>query len=478
MSTGKVIKNSMIYSIVSILQKAVGFFLLPVYTVYLTTNDYGIVAMITTLVSFVSIFTTLSLNGAATYFTYEKPEDKLYIKKLWGTILTVIIINSMIICILLIFFHVITVDKVMKGIVFYPYILTGIATVTFSSVYLLYQTYLQTIQDGKKYGMNNILFFGTNITLTLLTVIVFKMGAIGVITASLITNVIFAIYALFDFYTKIEIGINIEILKKSLKYSLPLLPHSLSGWIMTMIDRILLNSIQSTASVGLYNIGFQFGNLMNIITGAITQAYSPWLFENLKKREGLENIRKFTQYGIIFYSIIGLIIAMLSKEIISFMVSYDFKDSWRVVPILVFSNVFTGYYYFFVGVLFEKDTKLVPLVTFIGGITTVGFNYMLIPRYSYIGAAVSNLFSSFVVMLVTYFIAIKIKNLNIPIFKFLGITGICGLIASTSYLFDNKNTIIILSIKLTIIILVLICFIYKYRSEIFLVLDRYKKRGK
>ena len=70
MAIPRILRNSGLYSFVSFLQKGAAFFLLPVYTAYLTPEDYGTLSVIQALVSFFSIFLLLSLDGAAARFHF------------------------------------------------------------------------------------------------------------------------------------------------------------------------------------------------------------------------------------------------------------------------------------------------------------------------------------------------------------------------------------------------------------------------
>ena len=457
MSTKRVIKNSIIYTITSIIQNAITFLLLPLFTAYLTPEAYGIVGMTTIFISFSSIFILLSLHGAATYYTYEIMDDKEKIKILWGTIFTFVVTNALVIFLIILLFHQYSIDLFMKGITFYPYLLIGTSTAVLSSIYMLYQCYLQTMQDGRKYGLNSISFFLVNLILTLIFVVVLRMAALGILLAVLVTNLIFAAYTFIVFVPKIKLGVDKTVISKTLIYSLPLLPHSLSGWIMTMVDRIFLNSMKTTAAVGIYSVGFQFGSIMGLIAGAVNQAYVPWFFQMLKKgTEGEEKIIKFSEITVVFYSWIALNISLFSKDILNILVSGSFKQGWVVVPIITFSNVFSGFYYLFVNVLFEKNTKLVTVVTFCGAVINITLNVILIPRYNYIGSAIANFIGLFFTSIIAYLISRKVRKINFPVFKMYSICIVFFLIALLSYY--DISTIIRVSLSGLMVLFVLIAY--------------------
>lgn len=246
--------------------------------------------------------------------------------------------------------------------------------------------------------------------LTLLFVVVFELKATGVLLSAALTNFVFLGYTFVVFVPEIRLTMNKKMLVRSLRYSFPLLPHTLSGWIMTMIDRFFLNNLRTTATVGIYHIGFQFGNIINIVTTSVNQAFVPWLFESLQIEKS-ENIIKFAEIVLILYGFCAMCLSLFGREILSLMVSTSFRDGWKVIPFISFAYVCSGLYYFFVAPLFynTKGTKFVSIATFIAAFTNVILNAWLIPHYGMLGASITSLFSSFFLSIMVLMLSYKIE---------------------------------------------------------------------
>ena len=170
MSSNKsLLKNSSIYSLVQILQKAIGLFLLPVYTSLLSPSDKGITDVVQPLVTFLSIFYTLALNSAVVRFYVDYKENDKKLKEFWGTCITFVILNSVIITIILIIFKDVLLLPLAKGINFYPYIVLGLVSITFNPIYTIFQSTLQAREESSTYGINNLLYFILNLSLNILS---------------------------------------------------------------------------------------------------------------------------------------------------------------------------------------------------------------------------------------------------------------------------------------------------------------------
>ena len=402
MSTTKLIKNSGIYITVSVLQKAIMFFLLPLYTAFLTPDDFGVLNVVISISSLLSVFFLLSLDGAASRFHYIYLNDEHHIKKIWGTLCSFVIINSLFLGMVFIILHRFLLDPLIQGIDFYPFLFLGIINSLLSPLYFFFQKYLQTKQDGIRYGINMMINFLLNIGLVVFFVVGLRKGVLGILLANVITSSVFFIYVLISFIPKIVIRLDKEILKPAFKYSLPLVPHSLSSWLMAMVDRIFVNNITGKTETGLYSVGYQFGNIVNVLTTAVNQAYIPWFFEKEKNGE-IQQIVKVAELMTLAYCFIALGISLFATEILKIMVSNDFQIAWRFIPFIAFAYVFSGLYYFYVNVLFLKQTKWVPVITFCSAVAGLILNILLIPFVGTIGASISCLISLFLSSILALF---------------------------------------------------------------------------
>ncbi|MDD3944489.1 MAG: oligosaccharide flippase family protein [Bacteroidales bacterium] len=393
MKVHKILQNSVIYSIVTVLQKGISFFLLPIYTLYLTPADYGVMGVSSSIASLISIFLTLGLGAAANRFYYSHNKDEVYAKKLFGTIVTMVIIISVVGGGIIILLHKWIINPFLGDIDFYPCILLGLLNIIITPAYLYFQEYLQTRQEGLHYGINSICFFVLHVCLTLFLLIKFDMGVVGAMLAQLINSFVFFIYAGIVFSKRITIGINKKIARESLKYSLPLLPHQIANWSNGAIDRLLINGMKSESDAGLYNLGQQYSSVMNIISNSVNQAYVPWFFEKINEgKRGLEQIVKMADAIIAVLSFFAIVMSLFAKEVLDLMVSNPAYDGiWKFIPLLIIGYLFHSVYFFFINVLYikSKDTKLVFTVSIFAMIMSVVLNVLFIPIWGCMGSAIA-----------------------------------------------------------------------------------------
>jgi O-antigen/teichoic acid export membrane protein len=402
----KILKNSLIYSIVSVLQKAVSFLLLPLYTSFLSKAEYGVISVVQSIINLLSIVFIMALNASLTRFYYDHSYDKEYVRELIGTIVLFVLIVSIALSVFLILTQSFILSVLVKDIDFFPYLLLGILSTSFLPLYLMYQNLLQTKQEGRKYGINATIYFIITTALTVFFVVGLQLKAIGFLLAITITNFVFFVQSLVSLGRMMKFRINRSILGAALRYSLPIVPHTVSSWVFTMIDRIFLNNLKNQDTAGLYSVGYQFGNLVNITASSVNQAYVPWFYDKMSAPEpnNLVKIISMAEYVTVFYTLLSIFISFFGKEILSIMVSKDFREAWEIIPFISFAYVLSGLYYLFINSLFysKKHTKLVSLVSLFSAASNIVLNIMLIPTLGMVGSSIASFLTNFILSLAAF----------------------------------------------------------------------------
>lgn len=472
MKLPKIVSNSALYSFTTLLQKGASFFLLPLYTAFLTPEDYGIVNVVTSVSSFMAVLIMMALNGAATRFHYKNTEEN-YRKVLWGTITSIVFISSLGWGAVFFTLHRFLVDPFIGEIDFYPYAVIGLANTIITPLYLLFQSYLQARQEALHYSINTFSHFLTQVGLAIVFIAIYKMGAVGMLLSNVITSLIFFIYVLIVYIPKIKIGIDKGVAKESFKYSLPLLPHQISIWSAGTIDRLFLNGYKGKGVTGIYSVGQQFGNVVGTIAFSVNQAFVPWFFQMIEKgKEGFRKIEKMGLFAVVGYSLIAFAISLFAPEILRIMVSESFRDAWQVIPILTFAFVFHGVYFFFINILFVKDTGWVFSVTLAAMIVDVVMNILLVPIFGFWGAAIAcfmTYFSRSIFALILSFR--KNKEIRYNYLAMYVVPLVLLVFSFVNWLLIGLPFILSLSIKISICTLLGLMFYFIYKGQIVLLIQ-------
>ena len=406
----RVARNSTIYSGALILQKGIGFLLLPLYTRLLSPEDYGILALVLSVNSLLSLAFLLSLQGAAGRFYFEYRDQPGELRAFWGSILTFLLLLTLVVGSLLLWFGEPLLQPLLKDVDFFPYMVLGILTIALQPYFEVFLAILQATERPGRYGVLSVASFLIRTVLTLILVAGLSRGADGVLAANAANAAFFLVITVVGLRREVELGLRWDLLWRALRYSLPTIPHTVAGQIKIFGDRFFLTHLVSTSATGIYNIGFQLGYLVNLASISANRAFVPAFMGAMKSgdRARLHELRRIGLQLVFAYTFLAALLSLFSREIIVLFCGPEFQESWIVVPLLAFSFAANGIYLLYVNTLFfyPETVKWISVTSAVSMVLSLVLNSMLISWWGMWGAAASSLivqiFSALLVAVVAH----------------------------------------------------------------------------
>lgn len=416
----KLLKNSVIYSVSTFVQKGLMFLLLPIYTRYISVEEYGIATVVLAISFICSIFFTLGLDSAIVRFYFDLKDSIEDFSKFFGTLLISLVTISIVNFALLATVLSPVIQYFMEDIPFNPYGYVGFAILIFQPLYNLCLSFLQATNQAARYSYLSFLYFFLNVGLTLVFLVHFEMEAKGYLMAILIAQAISSVTGLILIRKNFVLVFNYVDLKKAFRYSFPLVPHSLASQTTSYADRIILNKLTDSTKAGIYHLGYVLSIPVEVLTYSINRAYTPLFFERIKGSE--EEKASIIEAGLVttvvyFLSAAGL--SLFAFEIIFTFFKPEFIMAHKVVPFVAFAFVNVGLYYLFSTILFydKRLTRYIPVCTVLSGFTTVALNLLLIPRYGLLGSGAALFCGQLLLAVMTYLFSRKSDLIQWPIIK-------------------------------------------------------------
>jgi len=309
--------------------------------------------------------------------------------------------------------------------------------------------------------------------LTISLIVFAGWGAEGPLSATLMTAVLFFFTSIYALRKDVVFGINKFHLKEALRYSLPLVPHSLASQISNAIGKRFLNYLVNTGSAGLYNIGFMFGSIIGVISDGINKAYVPISMGILStnREKDLDHLKNIVLFLVVMYCLLGAVISLFSKEAIFILTTEAFYRSYVIVPFLAFYFVLGGIYYILVNILFfvKKATKYVALGTGIGATSNILLSWFLIPPYGLFGAAMATMLAQIIGTLFIGFIGYKFEIIRWEYRKYFFIFILSAIFSFSHLILKDLDLCLSLGIKtLVFAILFLLLNIIAWGDPFFL----------
>jgi len=489
MNQKKVVANSLIYTFNNILLKAFSFLLLPLYTSFLTPSDYGVINLLNSFSSVATYLIAFSLYSAVVRFYADLKNDHEKVRTFFGTILSFVFLSGTLFVLLVLVLQNVIGHYLFQGISFYPSIVLGLLGLVFTSVYTIYQDILKGMQQAKKSATVSISYFLLQVVLNILFVVVFSMGADGVLLSQLIASLLACTWMLFDLRKNhlVRFCIDRALLKDALHYSIPIIPHNLSTHIAQFVSRVFINETSSLTSVGLFGLASKFGHLSDIIQSSVNMAFQPWFFDHMKKREHTDTVQIVSLSKVLlwFYSLFFLGLSLFSQEMIHFMATDGYQSSWMLVPGIVATYAFKTPYYFYINILFfyKKASRYIFTATVSSSLINVILSYFLIRSYGMYGSVAADAIAMIIRVAIIVYIANKFDAIGYSFWTFLRMIGltfifmIVGLYFSYST-FSTELSLVNFLYKCTVLLVFMIIAYFMNRKKFDLALNFLKRKKK
>jgi len=447
--------QTIIYGLGDAVIKAISFFLIPLYTRLLTKDQVGDIALLNYIELILILILSLGLNSAVlkVFHDYETDKDK---KQVFSTAFIFSGFVAILILVIL-FFNVDILSKLIfessENSIYLKFV---IGSVLFNIFRLLALAYYRSIEKPLNYSILNILHFITLVGLNIFHVLYLKQEILGAVKSSLYTAIFLFVIVTIVIFRKTGFGFSKIMLSKLLQFGLPIVPGTVASWMLTISDRYLLNWFTTSAEVGLYDIAYKLGMIINmVLVMPFRTAWLPFVFSIQKKEEANKIYAGALTYFLFIATFIFLMISLFSKEIILIVTTSEYLNGAKAIPLISLAYIFFGLYYIVdIGILLKVKTIYYTIITGIGAVVNIGLNIIFIPKFGMMAAAVNTLIAYFLLFVLMYRVSGRIYPIGYEKIRILKIISV-GLIL---YLIGNFISVNSLMLSIMIKILLLLSF--------------------
>lgn len=459
----QLVKNTIIIAIGKLSTQILSYLMLPFYTKHVSTSEFGTFDFICTVSLFLCPIITLLMEESMFRFLIDA-ETKAQKKKIISqTIIYTIIGTLVFIPIAAIVLNICTEYSPLLIFAFIAFVVSNIAIALSNSL-------ARGLSQIKMYSVSNFILGALTIVFTLI-VIFTKPDAVGLLFANLIANFVVAFYIFKKLKLTRYIGkYNNSLMKKMVKYSIPLVPNSISWSIINMSDRIILTNLVNPEANGIYAMANRFPNIINVLYGYFYTAWKETASKIIKEK----NKEKF--YNSIYHDmkriLYSITICLISAMPFAFplFIKGDYGDAYVYIPIIIIATYYSNLSSFYGGIFSAyKDTKIMGTTTFVAAAINLIVDIMLVEKYGIYAACFSTLIAD---LIVYFYRKIKLKKyMKIKEVKLLGpiliLTLVC-IVYYTKYFIEMQDIVYLLinAVALLISIAYSIAINYKYLQSI------------
>lgn len=456
----ELIKNTAIIFIGKFCTQFISFLLVPIYTNFLTTSDYGYIDLVQTYITLLVPILILRFDSAIFRFLIDERDNERGKEKIISNILIFLILQVILFSVLFLFFI---------NFIEIKYAYAILINVLFMSISSIFLQMARGIGDNIGYSIASIIAGITTIILNIVFIIMMKFDGSSILVASGLANIICSIF-LFTrnkIYKYIKLSfVDMDKFKEILKYSLPMIPDGLSWWIVNVSDRTIISFIINASANGIYAVSSKFSNILSSLFQVFNMSWqeSASLHINDEDRDIFFTNTLNTVYKI-FYSICILILVSI-PVLFSFIIGNDFKSAYLYIPPLLLGNLYNAVANVIGGVyIANKDTKAVARTTMFAALINIIVNLIMIKKFGLYAASISTLLSYVILTIYRYFDVKKYLQMKLN-YKTILITTLIFVISTILYYTNN------IFINIINIIFAIICCIILNRDIVKMIIKK------
>lgn len=395
--------NIVLFFIAKFLPKAITFFMVPLYTYCLTTDQYGIIDLMITAIQLLLPLLTLGVQDAMLYFAMEKASNKSDVLTIGTRIVVAGTILLIVVC---------GVGKSM-GIINLEtsYLILFVILYFVEALKYVTSDFCRGINKIKVLTVSNVLMTVVIVICNLIFLLGLEWNITGYLLAMCIGNGVAVIIIFFGahLYKYIKPTLIDKTLTKSIiVFSIPMIFSAIAWWINTALDKYILEYFHGTSEVGILAAAYKIPTILSMFGTVIANAYAISAIKEFDMNDSDGFLGK--SYSLInaCFVVISSFLMLINMYMSKILFSKDFFEAWVYVPPLLVSALIsqlsiTCQQYF----IAMKKTGIVSITAIIGALLNVVSNILLIPRYGAYGAAIATAFSFFVVWMIRYIILTK-----------------------------------------------------------------------
>lgn len=438
--------HTLIYGLGIVLNKSVNFILLPVYTKYFPPEQIGLFTLVQSLSLFLGVIYTFGIETSFMKYFIEsdnvKSKAEIYSSALISLFFTSLLLSLLIysqsgnISLLFNFDNFGESSFMIKILCILMFVDT-----LYRFPLLLFRAELKTVT----YAWINLITFIVNIICNVLFIIVFKFGVESIFYCYIISTIVTLIIGLIYTGKYLSFNISFEKIKKLFAYGNKFIYIGLFMILIDMSDKFFLKYYFDESVVGIYWANYRLATIMSLVIAAFRFSWTPYFLNLTANPDNKKIISNIFTYFIFAGMFLFLILCLFINNIveISFagysLLDVSYRSGTGIIPFIMLAYIFSGLFSILnAAPFFTNKTGSLFAFSLSGLILNVLFNFLLIPKYEIMGAAIATLITYGLMSLIMYLYSQKIYNIDYDWVKIRKLLLMSGIVFVAGYIFVNN----------------------------------------
>jgi O-antigen/teichoic acid export membrane protein len=387
---GQAWRHSFVYMVGQALSRAVGFFMIPIYTRLISPADYGVLELITICGGVLGLMMAFASSEALSRFFYTESESS---RK--NLVVSTAVIGSAVIGIGLVFLAVSSAGPV-GLLVFSTHEYDGLIALSFASAWCALLVDIGTAYLRLRYLSGKfITVVLAQVVMTLALNVYFvvweELGIRGILYSNILSSLCVGGALTLSILWTVGVKCSPTLFLDFVKFGVPLLPSQMGLWFGYLSNRFFLQAYASLTEVGLFTFGYNLGILVSrFVSTPLNSFWAPRKLELLLSRseEAPGLVSRVCIYSTILVVFIALLLSLTARDIVKIIAGAEYYRAHEIVPAMCLAIAIGSLEnHVNAGILLKKRTGLLSLCGVLSLVAMLAANYVLVPIWGMWGAA-------------------------------------------------------------------------------------------
>ncbi|MBI3502612.1 MAG: polysaccharide biosynthesis C-terminal domain-containing protein [Bacteroidetes bacterium] len=473
MISKKFLASSFIYTFIGALPLASSIILLPFYTNLLSISQFGELALYIGFTFLIQVVVNFGLDTSIGVHYFEYRENKKELSEYIGTVVALLLLIGIFFTAVSLLAGNLAFEKVFAGseISFFPFGFMSVLTAIFNSFFKTYSNLLITQQRPKLFFWVNFFNFILTIGISLAGLYLYPHSLIGPMWGRLLSGVGIFLLAFYFFASEFGIHFKIDLLKGMWSFCFPVAAYFILMWIVSYIDRYIINDYLTTSDVGIYDFAMKCTLGIDFLQMGLSNAIQPKIFSIWKEKNISESTVEVNRYFNAFTAITVLLIpatVFIMPVVVPLLVyKPQYYDAFNYLPLLALGFVFRGLFNMYLApVYFFKKTKVLTKVFFLSSVIQVALMILFIKQWGVWGVVWAGLLTKPVQVFFLWLESRKIFQFRFNKTKLLLLPVIFSMLVILADRFIPFNYILLVSAGEIILVGIFVLLIYRNELKI------------
>ena len=405
---GALAHDAAIYGASRVLLKSLAFILVPLYAHFLTPAEFGVLELVLATVLLVDVLIAANMDGVFTRFYFDR-DDPAWRRQIISLYLAIESLYPALVVGGVIALSGTISDRVFGAPEYAAFLVIAVVDVYLTNIVDLPMILCRVRRKAVTFAAYSLARGLTQVVFAVLLVAVWKLGVKGILIASLISVCAASVFTAREYLRDLTRHVDWRVGKEMIAFAWPGILGGLSFYSINLLDRFFVKHFHGFADNGLYGTAFRYSQVVLVGVLAFRMGWPGWHYSWLHSGRHPEMVARGANYFFFGAGFLAVLVSAWILPVFHVLMPEEYWPATYAVAPLALAAAATGAYTLFaVGLNVTKRMRLLPPLGIAAALVAIGLFFLLIPPYSYVGAAWATTGAYFALALFVWAVARRI----------------------------------------------------------------------